>query len=34
MFLCEKDCEFTEYDYDTKKVLCECYTKINIPLIS
>ena len=34
MSLCEKDCEFTEYDYDTKKVLCECYTKINIPLIS
>ena len=32
--LCEKDCTFNEYDYKSKKVLCECSTKINLPLIS
>ena len=32
--LCEKDCEFTNYDYKTKKVLCQCFTKIKIPLLS
>jgi len=32
--LCEKDCEYNNYDYNTKKVLCQCYTKIKIPLLS
>ena len=28
--LCEKDCEYNSYDYNNKKVLCECFTKIKI----
>jgi len=32
--LCEKDCEYNNYDYNTKKVLCQCFTKIKIPLLS
>ena len=32
--LCEKDCEYHDYNFKTKKVSCECYIKINFPLIS
>jgi len=34
MSVCEKDCFFKEYNFHTKKVLCECFIKINFPLIS
>ena len=34
MSVCEKDCIFKEYNFTTKKVLCECFIKINFPLIS
>ena len=32
--LCEKDCEYQGYDFNTKNVLCECFIKIKFPLIS
>ena len=34
MSLCENNCKYTNYDYNTKKVICECFIKINFPLIS
>ena len=34
MFVCEKDCFFKEYNYNTKEVICECLIKIKFPLIS
>ena len=34
MSLCEKNCKYCEYNKDTKKALCECFIKINFPLIS
>ena len=34
MSLCEEDCDYNYYDKDTKKVLCQCFIKINIPIIS
>ena len=34
MSLCENNCKYTKYDYNTKKVICECFIKINFPLIS
>ena len=34
MSLCETDCKFTKYDYNTKKVECQCFIKIKFPLIS
>ena len=34
LFLCEKNCKYKGYNSLTKKVLCECFVKINIPLIS
>ena len=34
MFVCEKDCIFKEYNYNTKEVVCECLVKIKFPLIS
>ena len=34
MSICEEDCDMGEYDNETKKVLCSCYTKIDLPLIS
>ena len=34
MSVCEKDCIFKDYNFYTKKVLCECFIKINFPLIS
>ena len=30
MSLCEKNCEYSKYDYNTKKVLCQCLTKNEI----
>ena len=32
--ICEEDCEFIEYDYNKKRALCSCFTKIKIPMIS
>ena len=32
--LCEKNCNYSNYDYKTKKVLCECFIKLKFPLIS
>ena len=34
MSVCEKDCFFKDYNFNTKKVLCECFIKLNFPLIS
>ncbi len=32
--ICEENCEFTQYDNNTKMASCSCYTKIKLPLIS
>ena len=32
--VCENNCEYTKYDYDKKKVVCECFIKIKFPIIS
>ena len=32
--ICEENCDFSKYDTNTKKAICSCYTKINLPLIS
>jgi len=32
--LCEANCKYSKYDYNTKKVECECFIKIKFPLIS
>ena len=34
MSICEEDCDFIDYDNTTKKAICSCYTKIELPLIS
>jgi len=34
MSLCETNCKYTKYDYNTKKVECECFIKIKFPLMS
>ena len=34
MSLCEKDCDLAEYDFNTKKVKCECYIKLNFLFVS
>ena len=34
MSACEKDCTFKDYNFDTKKVSCECFIKIKVPLLS
>ena len=34
MSLCENNCEYDNYDNNTKKVLCECFIKVKFPLIS
>ena len=34
MSVCEEDCDFIDYDNTTKKAICSCYTKIELPLIS
>ena len=32
--ICEENCNFTEYNNNTKKAICSCFTKVNLPLIS
>ena len=32
--ICEEDCEFSEYDEDTKRAICSCDTKLEMSLIS
>ena len=32
--LCEENCDFGEYNNDTKKAVCSCFTKVKLPLIS
>ena len=32
--LCEENCKFVGYNFDTKKASCSCEVKINLPLIS
>ena len=34
MPLCENNCEYISYNFNEKKVLCECFAKTNLPLIS
>ena len=34
MSICEEDCDFTGYNIKSKKVICSCYTKLYLPLIS
>ena len=34
MSICEDGCEFSEYNIKSKKVICSCFTKIHLPLIS
>ena len=34
MSICEEDCDFTQYDNETKKATCSCFTKVTLPLIS
>ena len=32
--ICEENCEFTDYNNETKKAICSCFTKIELPIIS
>ena len=32
--ICEENCEFTHYNYETGKAVCSCEVKIKLPLIS
>ena len=32
--VCEENCKFVDYDKETKKAICSCYTKINLPILS
>ena len=32
--ICEEDCEFSDYDIDTKRAICSCPIKMKLPLIS
>ena len=32
--ICEEGCDFSGYNIISKKVICSCYTKLNLPLIS
>ena len=32
--ICEEDCDFTGYNSNTKKVICSCFTKVNLQLNS
>ena len=34
MSLCEEDCNYNNYDINTKKVTCDCLIKIYLPIIS
>ena len=31
--ICEENCQFTKYNYDTKKAVCSCETKIKLPIL-
>ena len=31
--ICEENCKFIDYDNITKRAICSCYTKINLPII-
>ena len=33
MTLCEEDCDLVEYNYNTSKAKCSCFTKVKLPLI-
>ena len=32
--MCEENCDFTEYDFNTQKAICSCFVKVNLPLLS
>ena len=32
--VCEENCDFTGYDNKTKKAVCSCFTKIELPIVS
>ena len=32
--ICEEGCDFAQYNNKTKKAICSCFTKVNLPLIS
>ena len=32
--VCEEGCAFSEYNNETKRAKCSCYTKLELPLIS
>ena len=32
--VCEENCDFVEYDFENKKAICSCLTKVKLPLIS
>ena len=32
--VCEEDCDFIDYDFNIKKAICSCFTKVKLPLIS
>ena len=32
--VCEEDCIFSDYNNRTKKAICSCYTKIELPVVS
>ena len=34
MSVCEEECDFNQYDEKNNKVLCSCYIKVKLPLIS
>ena len=34
MSLCEEDCDYSNYNSSTKKVSCQCFIKIELPIIS
>ena len=34
MSLCEEDCDYSNYNSSTKKVSCQCFIKVELPIIS
>jgi len=32
--ICEEDCEFIDYNFESKKAICSCLTKVKLPIIS
>ena len=34
MSICEENCDFSDYDNNTKKATCSCFVKMTLPLIS